>query len=123
VASALALAAAALLVPVLAGLALSVRRALGPGDGGWREMALALLGLLGFLFAVRLRYPFAPHNDFRFVLPVVLPCSVMAALAIGRARRWLGGRPGQVWRRLGGLPALGVVAFCAGSVRVLLWWP
>ena len=49
--------------------------------GLWREMPLSLLSLswLASLLAVRITYPFACQEDFRFVLPLLLPFLIACA--------------------------------------------
>jgi hypothetical protein len=56
----------------------------------WREMPLTLLSLswLASLLAVRIVYPFACEEDFRFVLPLLLPF-VIACARHGRLARLL----------------------------------
>jgi hypothetical protein len=104
---------------VLAGLAICVARGLRRDDAGHRELVMTVCGFLAFLLLMRHTHPYAPHNDFRFILPVVLPCSVMAALTLGKVHRKLRRR----WPHLAALPAWLVVAFSVTSARVADFWP
>jgi hypothetical protein len=104
---------------VLAGLAICIARGFRRDDAGHRELVITVSGFLAFLLLMRHTHPYAPHNDFRFILPVVLPCSVMAALALGKVHRKLRRR----WPHLAALPAWLVVAFCITSARVADFWP
>ncbi len=119
VASLLAAAAAALLLLVAAGLVVSVVRGLRRQDAGHRELALTVLGFLAFMIVLRLRFPIAPHNDFRFALPIVPCCAAMAAIVASMAR----GRLQRRWPHLAALPGWLVAAFCAASASVTLMWP
>jgi hypothetical protein len=85
---------------------------------GHRELALTLLGFLGFIVALRWVYPYAPHSDFRFVLPVVLPCAVMIAMSFG----WIWRRFGKRWPHLATLPGWAVVAVCFLALKMSIFW-
>ena len=103
---------------VVAGLAGCIARGLRRADAGHRELALTLVASIAFLVVLRLRYPYAPHGDFRFILPAAMPCAVVAAMAMGVLRRKLARR----WPHVAALPGWLVVAFCVVSTRVLLFW-
>jgi hypothetical protein len=103
---------------VAAGLVASMVRGLRRDDVGHRELALTLLGFLGFLAAFRLVFPYCVHNDFRFGLPMILPGSVMAAMSVG----WLRRRLARSWPHLAALPAWLVVTFCVVAVRISVFW-
>jgi len=83
-------------------------RAFGRDRRGERELVLAVFGYLGFLASFRLVAPFAVHNDFRFIVPVVVPCAIMTALAMDRLRTKL--------------PAFLVAVWCLASLRVTIYW-
>jgi len=103
---------------VVAGLVMAVARGWRRDDVGFREVVVTLLGFLAFQIILRDVYPWAPHNDFRFILPVLLPCAILAATALGAFRY-------RLTRRLplvAALPAPLTAVFCAGSVWVLLGW-
>ena len=100
-----------LTVFAFAGLVSCVRRAFGPDRHAERELALAVFGYLAFLASFRLVAPFAVHNDFRFIVPVVVPYAIMTALAMGRVRT-----------KLRVLPACLVAVYCLASLRVTIYW-
>ena len=94
------------------GLVSCVRRAFGRDRHGERELALAAFGWIGFLASFRLVAPFAVHNDFRFIVPAVVPWASMTALAMGRVRAKLGRS----------LEVLLVAVYCLASLRVTIYW-
>ncbi len=115
----MAVAVGACFVPfVVVGLAMSVARGLRRCDVGFREMVITLFGFLGFQIVLRCVHPFAPHNDFRFVLPILLPCSIMAAPALGALRRSLARR----FPHAAAFPAHLAAVFCLASVWTVVGW-
>jgi len=116
---ALVVVALALAAFVACGFLICVARAFGPDRRGERELAISALGYVGFLVSLRLVAPYAVHNDFRFIVPIVAPCAVMAGLAFGRLHAKLKRR----WIHLAALPGWLVVAFCVASLRITLDWP
>jgi hypothetical protein len=110
---------AAVLLPLVAwGLVVCIRRGLERDDRGHRELALTVFAFIGFMLAVRLKYPIAPHQDFRFALPVVACCASMAAIAASAMHRKLRRR----WLHLAALPGWLVVGLCAISLEITLRW-
>jgi hypothetical protein len=113
---------AALFIPfVVFGFCQAVARGFRRGDVadvGLRELAFTLLGFLSFSVVLRYRYPWAPHNDFRFVLPIVLPCAVMAAMSF----RWLMRTCGRRFPHVATLPGHLLAVFCFASGWILLAW-
>ncbi|HEY1954270.1 MAG TPA: hypothetical protein VGH28_01625 [Polyangiaceae bacterium] len=107
-----------LAVFALAGLVSCVRRAFGHDRHGERELVLAAFGYLGFLASLRLVAPFAVHNDFRFIVPFVVPYATMTAVALGRVRAKLGHRRPY----LAMFPAWLVAVYCVASLRVTIYW-
>jgi len=114
----LAMAAAVLLPMVAWGLLVCTVRGREREDRGHRELALTLIGFIGFMFVVRLKFPIAPHQDFRFALPVVVCCASMAALTAGAMRRKLQRR----WLHLAALPGWLVAGLCVVSLWFTLRW-
>lgn len=110
--------AALLLVLVTWGLVACIARGLQRDDRGHRELALTVLGFLGFMIAVRLEFPIAPHQDFRFALPIVPCCAAMAAIAASALNRKLRrSRP-----HLAALPGWLVAGLCVLSLGVTVGW-
>ncbi len=114
----LALFAAVLLIFVGLGFAACIARALRRDDRGHRELALTVLGFIGFMLAVRLRFPIASHQDFRFALPIVPCCASMAAIAASAVHRKLRRR----WPHLSSLPGWLVVGLCIVSLEITIGW-
>jgi hypothetical protein len=110
---------AAVLLPLVAwGLVVCIVRGLRPDDRGHRELAVTALGFIGFMLAVRLRFPIASHQDFRFALPIVPCCASMAAISAGAVRCKLRRR----WLHLAALPGWLVVGLCVVSLEITLGW-
>jgi len=114
----LALTAAVLLPLVAWGFVACIVRGWRRDDRGHRELALTVLGFMGFMVVVRLQFPIASHQDFRFALPIVISCASMAAIAAGVVRRRLQRR----WLHLATLPGWLVVGLCLVSLWITLGW-
>ncbi|MEC5397267.1 hypothetical protein [Uliginosibacterium sp. H1] len=82
-------------------LALLVLGAVGAARGGWQALAgrsstvyrhapLILLGVLAIasLMSLRVQAPYAPSNDFRYVMPMLLPFLLLCVRS-GRIACWL----------------------------------
>ena len=86
--------------------------------GGSLEILLTLFGFVAFLLYFRTRFPFYFHNDFRFVLPILGPCAILAAIGFERHRaRFAATRP-----TLAAFPVWMMALFCALSTQFLFRW-
>jgi hypothetical protein len=87
------------------------------GALGQVELIACFCGFIVFLVCLRLLYPYAPHNDFRFALPIVLPFAVF----ISRSANVL-------WRKRHRFPHIAtlagwmVVAFCLLALDISVLW-
>jgi 4-amino-4-deoxy-L-arabinose transferase-like glycosyltransferase len=118
VASALAACAAVLFAFVLAGLVRFLRLSFRRTERGARELVLVAAGLVLAIVVLRARVPLACSNDFRYVVPIVVPFALMMAAAMDTFRR----RLRRQWPHLAALPGWLVVAFCGLSVQLPWGW-
>ncbi len=110
--------AAAFVLFIGAGLLHSARAAFGRSAGGYRSVLLMLVGFVAFVMVFRFMFPFRPHNDFRFALPVLGPCAILAArgFSLFRARCVIH------WPNLAALPVWLVAVWCFLTTQVLFAW-
>jgi hypothetical protein len=108
----------AFLVFIGLGFVQCVAEAWRTGGKGHLELLLTFVGFLGSVLLFRVRFPFFPHNDFRFALPIIVPCGAMAAMGFAEFRRRFAVRRPH----LAALPAWLVVFFCFLSTRILFVW-